>query len=458
MFALMKRLLSLIFLLSLLLLMILALGGCGAAGPMLTNARIEPAVISPNADGVADVARISYTIRRPVNISIYFEDESGNRYYFREDKHRGARDYNVLWGGVIEEPIYLDPDHVIQKYIGQVLPDGRYHWVIEARDERGRTEQAEGDIAIENADTDMPEFENFAVNPEVITPNQDGIDDRASITYWLTKEVEEIQVYLMNPGDKDRPDRKYPLEPTEREVETTDAGYHFYDYDGGIDKGADPPPDGDYLVVAEAWDQVGNHNIVTGTLTIKDGGYPRAQIVEGKITMVGPFDSGYTLNIPLGGKMIFTATIENYGTVPIRTAGPWPGTVYKASENYNTLAYREDESSWFQQSGTWRFGLNYQSNFGQDWPFRFAVGRKDEDLRCEMVDGREQCFLDPGKRGLVYGTIIWDVIPARNPFRIWGGLLHEDVRIENNFADVHEIQIADPRQSPEATPQITPQP
>ena len=458
MFALMKRLLSLIFLLSLLLLMILALGGCGTTGPMLTNARIEPAVISPNADGVADVARISYTIRRPVNISIYFEDESGNRYYFREDKHRGARDYNVLWGGVIEEPIYLDPDHVIQKYIGQVLPDGRYHWVIEARDERGRTEQAEGDITIENADTDMPEFENFAVNPEVITPNQDGIDDRASITYWLTKEVEEIQVYLMNPGDKDRPDRKYPLEPTEREVETTDAGYHFYDYDGGIDKGADPPPDGDYLVVAEAWDQVGNHNIVTGTLTIKDGGYPRAQIVEGKITMVGPFDSGYTLNIPLGGKMIFTATIENYGTVPIRTAGPWPGTVYKASENYNTLAYREDESSWFQQSGTWRFGLNYQSNFGQDWPFRFAVGRKDEDLRCEMVDGREQCFLDPGKRGLVYGTIIWDVIPARNPFRIWGGLLHEDVRIENNFADVHEIQIADPRQSPEATPQITPQP
>ena len=453
MFVLMKRLLSLIFLSSLLLLAALLLGGCGAAGPILTDARIEPDVISPNADGVADVARISYTIRRPSEISIYFEDEAGHRYYFRENKHRGARDYNVLWGGVIEEQIYLDPDHIISAYIGRVLPDGRYHWVIEATDERGKTDRAEGDITIENADTDVPQFENFAVNPEVITPNQDGIDDRASITYWLTKEVEEIQVYLMNPHDKDNPNRKYPLEPTEREVEPTDAGYHFYDYDGGIDKGADPPPDGDYLVVAEAWDKVGNHNIVTGTLTIKDGGYPRAQIVEGKITMVGPFDSGYKLNIPLGGKMIFTATIENYGTVPIRTAGPWPGTVYKASENYNTLAYREDEPSWFEQSGTWRFGLNYQSNFGQDWPFRFAVGRKDEDLRCEMIDGREQCFLDPGKRGLVYGTIIWDVIPARNPFRIWGGLLHEDVRIENNFADVHEIQIADPRQSPQTTPQ-----
>ena len=434
------------FSISFLWLLMLALTACGASGPMLTNARIEPAVISPNADGVNDVARIAYTVRRPGNISIYFEDESGQRYYFRQDKHRGARDYNVLWGGVIEKPVFLDPGHVIKTYIGRVLPDGAYTWVIEATDERGRTDRTEGRITIQQADTQAPEFENFSVNPKVFTPNQDGIDDRASITYWLTKDVEEVQVYLLNPADPHNPDRKYPLEPTERELKATEKGYHFYDYDGGIDKGADPPHDGDYLVVAEAWDKVGNHTVVTGTLTIKDGGYPRANIVEGKITMVGPFDNGYQLNIPLDGKMIFTATIENDGKVPIRTAGPWPGTVYKASENYNTLAYRENDPSWFEQSGTWRFGLNYQSNFGQDWPFRFAVGRKDEDLRCEIVDGREQCFLDPGKRGLVYGTIIWDIIPPRNPFRIWGGLLHEDVRIENNFADVHEIQIANPKQ------------
>ncbi len=438
----MKRVFLALFVLTL---AVLALTACGSTGPILSNARIEPDVISPNADGVADVARISYTIRRASEISIYFEDDAGHRYYFRQNKHRGPRDYNVLWGGVIEHHIYLDPDHILESYMGQVLPDGRYRWVIEATDARGRSDRAEGTITIRDADTQMPEFKNFAVNPQVITPNQDGIDDRASITYWLTKEVEEVQVYLMNPHDPENPRRKYPLEPTERKVKPTEAGYHFYDYDGGIDKGADPPPDGDYLVVAEAWDKVGNHNIVTGTLTIQDGGYPRAQIVEGKITMSGPFETGYKLNIPLGGKMVFTATIENYGRVPIRTAGPWPGTVYKASENYNTLAYRENESSWFEQSGTWRFGLNYQSNFGQDWPFRYAVGRKDEDLRCELIDGREQCFLDPGQRGLVYGTIIWDIIPPRNPFRIWGGLLHEDVRIENNFADVHEIEIANPK-------------
>ena len=277
----------------------------------------------------------------------------------------------------------------------------------------------------------------------MITPNQDGIDDRASITYWLSKPVEEVQVYLLNPADPTNPNQKYPLAEVERDLKPTEPGYHFFDYDGGVDLGADPPPDGPYEVVAEAWDKVGNHTVVTGTLTIENGGKPRADIVQGVVTMLNP-ETG-DLNIPIGGALVFTATVENYGNVPIRTAGPWPGTVYYSDQNFNTLAYQEKQDSWFEQSGTWRFGLNYQSNFGQDWPFRFAVGRP-QDLRCETIDGHQQCFLDPGKRGLVYGTIVWTAAPPRNPFTIWGGLLHEDVEIVNNFADVHEVQIADPNQ------------
>ncbi len=129
------------------------------------------------------------------------------------------------------------------------------------------------------------------------------------------------------------------------------------------------------------------------------------------------------------------------------SAPPAPGRArsIESDQNFNTLAYDEEDDSWFEQSGTWRFALNFQSNFGQDFPFRYAVGRR-EDLRCEVIDGREQCFLDPGERGLIYGTIIWTDVPARNPFRIWGGLLHEDVAVFNNFADVQEVEIADPEQ------------
>ncbi len=400
-----------------------------SSGSLVAEASHAPEAISPNADGVADATRISYTIRRPSAVSIFFEDGNGRRHYFRQERRRAARDYNVLWGGVID---------------GRVLADGNYTWVIEATDDQGRTDRASGDLLIEDADTTPPEFQNFAVTPKTITPNQDGIDDRAAITYFLTKPVEELQVYLSNPRqDPNDPNRKYPLAETEREIKPNEPGYHFYDYDGGIDLGADPPPDGDYFVVAEARDRAGNHTIISDTLTIQLGGKPRAEIVKGEVTMLNPASDD--LNIPLGGTMIFTATIENYGNVPIRTAGPWPGAVYHSNQNYNTLAYEAGDDSWFEQSGTWRFGLNFESNFGQDWPFRFAVGRR-QDLRCEMVDGREQCFLDPGQRGLVYGAIIWDEAPARNPFRLWGGLLHEDVEIVNNFADVQAVQIADPQQ------------
>ena len=90
-------------------------------GRIITNASVVPATISPNADGADDITRISYSIRRPSDVSIYFVDKDGQKHYFRDDRHRGARDYNVLWGGVID---------------GRVLPDGEYTWVIQATDEK----------------------------------------------------------------------------------------------------------------------------------------------------------------------------------------------------------------------------------------------------------------------------------------------------------------------------------
>ena len=49
------------------------------------------------------------------------------------------------------------------------------------------------------------------------------------------------------------------------------AGYHGYDYDGGVDQNAEPPPDGDYVIYGEAEDKVGNRVVVSSTLTIQRG-------------------------------------------------------------------------------------------------------------------------------------------------------------------------------------------
>ena len=69
---------------------IIGLAGCGnlefSSGPLLSNVAVEPAFISPNADGTDDVTEIFYSLRRPATISIYFENEAGERTYFRRER------------------------------------------------------------------------------------------------------------------------------------------------------------------------------------------------------------------------------------------------------------------------------------------------------------------------------------------------------------------------------------
>jgi hypothetical protein len=141
---------------------------------------------------------------------------------------------------------------------------------------------------------------------------------------------------------------------------------------------------------------------------------------------------------PLGGSLCFTATVVNIGPVPIRTAGPWPGQTFKFSENYNALAGRQGETSWYQQAGIWRFGVNFDTT-GVDFPFRWAIGRK-EDLEARIIDGQTQYYLLPGKRGLVSGCIILDQKPPVGTNFWGGGLIHEFVAVVNN--DIDRISVA----------------
>ncbi|HIC90086.1 MAG TPA: hypothetical protein EYP04_11890 [Anaerolineae bacterium] len=411
---------------------LVGLTGCRfSLRPLLYDVRVEPALISPNADGVDDVTHIFYGLGRHANVSIYFVDAAGTRYYFRKEQPRSPGRYDVYWGGVIKGETLYENEFTHAVVTDRVLPDGEYRWVIEATDDRGRTAQQSGVITLVDADTQVPELRNFSVTPQLFRPNQDGLrDDRVAISYFLNKDVEEIQVYLVDPK---QPGVKYPIPEREREIEPGEAGYHYYDYEGGVDRGADPPPDGTYYVVGEARDAAGNRVMVTSTLTIVEGGKPRADIVNADIDWQG--ESDRSIFVPLGGTFCFTATVENYGRVPIRTSGPWPGTVYNLDENYNTLAARTGEDSWYIQAGVWRFGINFETT-GIDFPFRFAVGRK-QDLERRMIDGREQWYLLPGHRGLVTGCIHANVPLPRQNVMFWGGLIHEQVGInaENNYVD-----------------------
>jgi hypothetical protein len=396
--------------------LLLALGLLPACsgGALLSNVRVNPTTISPNADGITDVTRISYHLSRSADLSIYLLDEAGQRYYFRDNRRRSAGAYGVDFGGVIN---------------GAMLPDGAYTWVVEAVADSGERSREQGSLLIENADTTKPELQNFSVYPKIFTPNQDGIDDRVDIIYHLTKAA-EVSVYLVAPDGQTR----YPIAEVERDIRPGEPGNHFYDYEGGVDLGADPPPDGRYTVYAEAVDRVGNRTIVTDTLEIVEGGVPRADIVAANVDFYNPATGDRV--VPLGGTLAFTLTVENFGTVPIRTTGPSSGTAYRSDENFNAKDY-------FESSGAWRVGLDFEGNPSYAYPYRWSVGHH-QHLEKRLINGRTEYFLMPGQRAVVTGSIqIVDVPANSDRVDFWAGLIHEDVRIDtfNDHVDPQPIVI-----------------
>ncbi len=417
------------------------LAGCGrldlSFGPLLSNVTVAPDLISPNADGDTDATAIHYSLSRSADVSIYFENAAGERFYFRQDRRRSPGDYDVLWGGVVDEPRVVEIPGGTEEILSQVLDDGVYRWVIEAVEDNGNRQEVDGQITLENGDTALPELHNFAVVPQIFRPNQDGLrDDWVSISYYLTKDVDAVQVYLISPAN---PDFKYHIDEGPNVVDPEEQGYHEYRYEGGVDLNAEPPPDGTYQIVGEARDSAGNRVRVISELTIEEGGKPRADVAQGEIDWQGEMNR--VVSVPLGEKLCFEAVVVNEGTVPIRTTGPWPGQEYRFSENYNTLA-ADGNKEWFQQAGVWRFGINFDTT-GIDFPYRFAIGSQDE-LERRVIDGVEQWYLLPGKAGRVSGCIVMDERPPVGTNFWWGGLIHEFVGVANNYVDRISVDVGMP--------------
>ena len=408
-----KRISSILFSISFLFLIFLT--ACSISGPLLSNVSINPETITPNADGMIDVTRFQYRLGRSADLSIYLVDDEGQRHYFRDNRRRSAGDYQVDFGGVVN---------------GAMLSDGAYTWVVEAVADDGERVSKQGLLTIENADTEKPELQGFSVYPQIFTPNQDGIDDRVDINYYLTKQA-EVSVYLIAPDSETR----YPIAELERDIEPGEPGFHTYDYEGGVDLGAEPPPDGTYTVHAEAVDRVGNRTVVTSTLTIAEGGVPRADIVSANVDYYNP-ETGDQV-VPLGGTLAFTLTVENFGSVPIRTTGPSSGEHYRSDQNFNTKGVLES-------SGAWRVGIDYEGNPSYAYPYRWAVGNLDE-LEKRVINDNVQYYLMPGQRAIVTGSIQLVDKPLDNDNRIdfWAGLIHEDVSIDvfNDHVDPQSIAI-----------------
>jgi len=370
---------------------LLALVLCACSSkPLVYDVRIQPDVISPNADGYDDVARITYHLGRYARISIVFRDEQGGEHVFRMDVPRPAGAYEALFSGVIGN---------------RLLPDGSYDCVLRAVADNGKMAEVVLPLTIEDGEPNYIEIRNLNIYPTTFTPNRDGINDRVTIAYYLTKEATSVQVYLL-----DEKGNRYPI-PEDRIRPMGQAGNHEHDYEGGVDLGATPPADGTYTVVVEAEDAVGTRDVARGQLTIVDGGVPRVEVVN----RAAQWSSTV---VPLGSTLTFTCTVRNIGKVGVRTKGPEPGTLYATSENFNSKAF-------YEEPGIFRLGLDFEGNSsGRVYPFRWQLGRDDE---LTVIDGEK--YLMPGQTATVVGHLQIVDTPVKVAPYYWLGLIHEQVWI-----------------------------
>ena len=426
---------------------------------LLSGAAFDKTEISPNADGVDDVITIRYSLARPARISIYLDGPAGERFYFRKDERRGSGDYSVLFSGIVDG--YTLPGENIPGTIERrLIPNGPYQWTIEAvRD--GEIERATGQLAVVNADSKLPIISSFDIHPPVFTPNQDGIRDRVSINIYLEKPA-NLSVYL-----EDASGTRYYLPEREKGREPGDMGNHEFDYDGGVDQGMEPPPDGVYDVFAVAQDDEGQRIVRQGQLTIQDGGLPQVEIVPqapGAVVYFGemPYDDAYytsmtaqgktipkpegvvsdltTLTMVQGNLLVFKLTVSNYGSTPIRTTGPFPGTVYQFNQQAASLGA-------YEESGAWRIGIKCDTSLS-DFPWRWALAPRDEvEEVYDEETGKTYYYLQPGQQAEVWGAIrMTELITARNPQDCWAGLIHEDVGIPafQSRVGAREIELVPP--------------
>jgi hypothetical protein len=433
-------------------------------GDLITHAEFSNSTLSPNADGQDDITVFSYGISRNATVSLRFEQKTssgeGLVFDFRADKRRTKGDYSVQFSGVVDGYV-LAGEEVAGTIERRLMPDGQYIWTLEAVAEDGETETRSGNLTLTEGDTALPRISSFEVSSDQFTPNQDGVRDRVRVNLFLEKAA-DLQVYL-----EDEVGVKHFLSERLLGREPGEEGSHEYDYDGGVDNGFEPPPDGDYALFAVAQDKEGQRIVRTEQITIQDGGLPQMEIIaqpSGATVCFSrmPWDDKYytdiseigekiplpdqtcsdrsTLTLEQGDLLVFTLTVRNYGRTPVRTQGPFPGTVYDFNQQANGLGYLEKD-------GVFRVGIACDTVITSDFPWRWAIGDLDTLTIVEDEQlGDTFYYLDDNEdqsaQAVVWGAIrMTEIFEARNPQNCWAGLIHEGVAVDPFQRNVGRRQI-----------------
>jgi hypothetical protein len=290
---------------------------------------------------------LTYSLGHESAVDLYLEAADGRRFHLRRAEPRPAgRDYHYLFDG--SYPLF-DRD-----FERRVLPDGTYRVVLEAADVGGVLQAAPTHISIHGADTRAPTITDLAAHPSIISPNFDGLDDGAAVSYRLDKRA-QVSHHLADQQGR----RASVGQPVTRE-----AGEYRAIWDG-LDARQVPLPDGEYRFGVRAADAAGNVSLSEVPIQVAAGGRPEARLIE---------VSFHPPHLASGGLLQVQATVRNTGNTTLRTQGPEPGFTYSSYDTYAGVLERR----FVDRAGVWRVGVDWAGSPGgsaSKYPYRWGFGR-----------------------------------------------------------------------------------
>lgn len=376
-----------------LLALLVPLASCGTSA-LLAN--VGPTAIELRPTGRGEHSTISYTIGKSARVSVYLTDAAGTRYTLRENEVRLASPdaYALDFDGTAPTT-----DPILKQ---KALPSGTYTYTVQATADDGSTAQSQGTITIVGTNPKPPLIDNLVVFPNTISPNADGIDDIAEITYQLpvsatvdlTFTGPEGSVYQFVADDKEGP-------IPQRHV------WNGKTVDNTL------LPDGVYTLTLRAQDLFGNLVERQVPVTIAGGGQPEVKIT---FTNIAPEA------IMKGDVITVTMRVKNTGDVPIRTYGPPSGYEYSTDDVFSSVAGGKYV---VKPGGFWRIGVDWDANSGgaaKRYPYRWALSPRPPE---QWKIPNEEDVLLPGEEAEIIGRI--RVLQPETKMSFYAGLIQDGV-------------------------------
>ena len=370
------------------------LAGCGSS-QLLSN--VGPAAAELRPSGKGEHVDISYTIGRKARVAIYLQNAAGARYSLREDEQRlpSPDPYVLRFDGTAPTD-----DPVLKR---RALPSGAYTYVVRATGEDGAQAEDKGQITIAGLDSPPPIIENLVVSPDTISPNADGVDDVAEITYQLPVSA-TVDITFTGPDGR----TSYPFVAGDEEGPILQRQiWNGKSVDNAL------LPDGVYTYTVRARDRFGNLVEQPGQVTIKGGGQPEVKITYSSIAPEA---------VMKGEAITVTLRVKNTGKVPIRTYGPPSGYEYSTDDVFSSIASGQYV---VKPGGFWRVGMDWDANSGgaaKRYPFRWAITPRPPE-RWKIPN--QEDLLMPGEEAIVTGRI--RILQPETKMSFYVGLIQDGV-------------------------------